>query len=81
MVLLMVNEAAMVLGEGLAESAEMIDLAMVLGVGWVPHRGGPLRYADERGWRNILEAMESLAAARRPTLHAVRGSEEAGARH
>jgi 3-hydroxyacyl-CoA dehydrogenase len=62
MVLLMVNEAAMVWGEGLAESAEMIDLAMVLGVGWAPHRGGPLRYAGERGWGNILEAMESLAS-------------------
>jgi 3-hydroxyacyl-CoA dehydrogenase / enoyl-CoA hydratase / 3-hydroxybutyryl-CoA epimerase len=62
LVLLMVNEAAMVLGEGLAESAELIDLAMVLGVGWAPHRGGPLRYPSERGWGNIVEAMESLAA-------------------
>ena len=62
LVLLMVNEAAMVLGEGLAESAEMINLAMVLGTGWAPHRGGPLRYADDRGLANVVEAMEALAA-------------------
>jgi 3-hydroxyacyl-CoA dehydrogenase / enoyl-CoA hydratase / 3-hydroxybutyryl-CoA epimerase len=62
LVLLMVNEAAVVLGEGLAETAEMIDLAMVLGTGWAPHRGGPLRYADERGLGNVVEGIESLAA-------------------
>ncbi len=62
LVLLTVNEAAMVLGEGLAQSAEMIDLAMVLGTGWAPHRGGPLRYADERGLAAVLEALNGLAA-------------------
>jgi 3-hydroxyacyl-CoA dehydrogenase / enoyl-CoA hydratase / 3-hydroxybutyryl-CoA epimerase len=62
LVLLMVNEAAMVLSEGLAETAELIDLAMVLGTGWAPYRGGPLRYADERGLAAVVEAMESLAA-------------------
>ena len=61
MVLVMVNEAAMVLSEGLAESAETIDLAMVLGTGWAPHRGGPLRYADERGLASVVEALETLA--------------------
>ena len=43
MVLLMVNEAAAYLAEGLAPSADVIDLAMVLGTGWAPQRGGPLR--------------------------------------
>ena len=62
LVLLTVNEAAMVHGEGLAESAEMIDLAMVLGTGWAPHRGGPLRYADERGPAAVVEALNGLAA-------------------
>ncbi len=62
LVLLMVNEAVMVLGEALAQSAAMIDLAMVLGVGWAPHRGGPLRYADERGLPAVVEALEALAA-------------------
>jgi 3-hydroxyacyl-CoA dehydrogenase/enoyl-CoA hydratase/3-hydroxybutyryl-CoA epimerase len=47
LVLLMVNEAAACLGEGLADAAT-IDLAMVLGTGWAPHRGGPLHYADQK---------------------------------
>jgi 3-hydroxyacyl-CoA dehydrogenase/enoyl-CoA hydratase/3-hydroxybutyryl-CoA epimerase len=61
MVLLMVNEAAACLGEGLAASAEVIDLAMVLGTGWAPHRGGPLRYAEDQGLTAMVKSLESLA--------------------
>jgi len=61
MVLLMVNEAAACLAEGLAESAETIDLAMVLGTGWAPHRGGPLRYAEDRGFGSVVDALTELA--------------------
>ncbi len=61
MVFLMVNEAAACLGEGLSERAEVIDLAMVLGTGWAPHRGGPLRYADECGSGKVLQTLEQLA--------------------
>jgi 3-hydroxyacyl-CoA dehydrogenase/enoyl-CoA hydratase/3-hydroxybutyryl-CoA epimerase len=61
MVLLMVNEAAMALGEGLAENALAIDLAMVLGTGWAPHRGGPLHYADARGLADVVGALRGLA--------------------
>jgi 3-hydroxyacyl-CoA dehydrogenase/enoyl-CoA hydratase/3-hydroxybutyryl-CoA epimerase len=46
---LMVSEARRCLQEGLAENADAIDLAMVLGAGWAPHRGGPLRYAAVPG--------------------------------
>jgi 3-hydroxyacyl-CoA dehydrogenase / enoyl-CoA hydratase / 3-hydroxybutyryl-CoA epimerase len=70
MVLLMVNEAAMALGEQLAETAEAIDLAMVLGTGWAPHRGGPLRYADERGLPAVVEALTSLASRHGPRFAA-----------
>jgi 3-hydroxyacyl-CoA dehydrogenase/enoyl-CoA hydratase/3-hydroxybutyryl-CoA epimerase len=61
MVLLMVNEAAAYLAEGLAASADVIDLAMVLGTGWAPHRGGPLRYADDRGFSDIVKTLDNLA--------------------
>src|SRR5437899_12493227 len=61
LVLLMVNEAAACLDEGLADDANMIDLAMVLGTGWAPHRGGPLRYADDRGRSEVVQALEALA--------------------
>jgi 3-hydroxyacyl-CoA dehydrogenase/enoyl-CoA hydratase/3-hydroxybutyryl-CoA epimerase len=61
MVLSMVNEAARCLGEGLAEGAGAIDLAMVLGTGWAPHRGGPLHYADDRGAAEVVRALDGLA--------------------
>ena len=57
----MVNEAAACLGEGLAPMADVIDLAMIFGTGWAPHRGGPLRYADERGLKEVVQALEELA--------------------
>ncbi len=62
MVLLMVNEAALGLSEQLAANAETIDLAMILGAGWAPHRGGPLRYADDRGLANVVQSLTTLAA-------------------
>ncbi len=61
MVLLMVNEAAACLGEGIAADAATVDLAMVLGTGWAPHRGGPLRYAADRGHAEVAQALEDLA--------------------
>jgi 3-hydroxyacyl-CoA dehydrogenase/enoyl-CoA hydratase/3-hydroxybutyryl-CoA epimerase len=60
MVCLMVNEAAACLAEGLGERADVVDLAMVLGTGWAPHRGGPLRYADDRGPGDIVATLEDL---------------------
>jgi hypothetical protein len=32
----------------------------VLGTGWAPHRGGPLRYADERGPGEVVRALAAL---------------------
>src|SRR5207244_7084021 len=61
MVLLMVNEAAACLAEGLGERADVIDLAMVMGTGWAPHRGGPLRYADDRGAADVCNTLQGLA--------------------
>jgi 3-hydroxyacyl-CoA dehydrogenase/enoyl-CoA hydratase/3-hydroxybutyryl-CoA epimerase len=61
MVLLMVNEAAMCLDERLAANAATIDLAMVLGTGWAPHRGGPLTYALDRGVATVRATLQELA--------------------
>jgi 3-hydroxyacyl-CoA dehydrogenase/enoyl-CoA hydratase/3-hydroxybutyryl-CoA epimerase len=41
---LMTHEAKLCLEEGIAESADDIDLAMILGTGYPPFRGGPLTY-------------------------------------
>ena len=62
MVLLMVNEAALALSEGLTNDAESLDLAMVLGTGWAPHRGGPLHYSDDRGAADVVRKLSELAA-------------------
>lgn len=62
MVLVMVNEAAACLAGGVADTAEVVDLAMVLGAGWAPHRGGPLRYADELGAAMVVERLVDLCA-------------------
>ncbi len=51
MVLLMVNEAARCLEEEIVEAPGDIDFAMVMGTGFAPFRGGPLRYADTLGAR------------------------------
>jgi len=61
MVLLMVNEAAAAVGEGLVVTPDLIDRAMVFGTGWAPHRGGPLRYADDRGLADCERALNDLA--------------------
>lgn len=60
LVLPMVNEAVAVVAAGLAEPL-IVDLAMVLGAGWAPHRGGPLRYADQRGLADVTAALDRLA--------------------
>lgn len=57
MVLLMVAESARCLEEKVAESAADIDFAMVMGTGFAPFLGGPLRYADSVGLPRIVERM------------------------
>jgi 3-hydroxyacyl-CoA dehydrogenase / enoyl-CoA hydratase / 3-hydroxybutyryl-CoA epimerase len=41
---LMTHEAKLCLDEGIAETADDIDLAMILGTGYPPFRGGPLSH-------------------------------------
>lgn len=44
---LMSAEAELCLGEGIAETAEDIDLAMVMGTGYPPFRGGPMTALED----------------------------------
>ncbi len=60
-ILIMINEAAMCLQEGIVENAQYLDMAMVMGTGFPPFRGGLLRYADSIGISNIVMTLESLA--------------------
>lgn len=43
---LMSDEAQRCLDEGIAETADEIDFAMIMGTGYAPFRGGPLRHAS-----------------------------------
>jgi 3-hydroxyacyl-CoA dehydrogenase/enoyl-CoA hydratase/3-hydroxybutyryl-CoA epimerase len=61
MVLSMVNEAARCLEEKVVDRADDVDFAMVMGTGWAPFRGGPLRYADSLGIATVTERLERLA--------------------
>jgi 3-hydroxyacyl-CoA dehydrogenase/enoyl-CoA hydratase/3-hydroxybutyryl-CoA epimerase len=57
---LMVNEAARCVEEKVVESPEDADYGMILGTGFAPHRGGPLRFAEHFGLKEIVDAMNRL---------------------
>jgi len=63
LVLSMINEAARVLEEGIVRSAGSLDLAMIMGTGFPPFRGGLLRYADTLGAEAILLKLNDLQRA------------------
>ncbi len=66
MVLLMVNEAARCLEEGIVETPGDVDFAMVMGTGFAPFRGGPLRHADSMGTAKVVEELSRLVDAAGP---------------
>ena len=62
-VLIMVNEASRALEEGIVKNAQYLDMAMVMGTGFPPFRGGLLAYADERGIKSVVARLQSLSHA------------------
>jgi 3-hydroxyacyl-CoA dehydrogenase/enoyl-CoA hydratase/3-hydroxybutyryl-CoA epimerase len=61
LIFLMVNEAARCVEEKEVDSPEDADYGMILGTGFAPFRGGPLRFAEHLGLKKIVEEMERLA--------------------
>jgi 3-hydroxyacyl-CoA dehydrogenase/enoyl-CoA hydratase/3-hydroxybutyryl-CoA epimerase len=55
LVVQMVNEAARILDDGIVATAAELDLAMIMGTGFPPFRGGLLRFADTLHPRSVLD--------------------------
>lgn len=58
---LMVNEAAYALDDEVVSDPDMVDLAMIMGTGFPPFRGGLLRWADDVGIRAIRDRLAEFA--------------------
>ena len=54
----MINEAAMIIDEGIVERPEDVDLVWLHGYGFPRFRGGPLYWADTVGLGVIVNSME-----------------------
>lgn len=57
----MINEAARCLEEGIIKNPGYLDMALIMGIGFPPYRGGLLKYADEIGIEQIVDQLESFA--------------------
>ena len=58
----MVNEAARIVGEGIARRPLDVDMVLLFGYGFPRYRGGPLKWADLQGLDNLLADIERYAA-------------------
>jgi 3-hydroxyacyl-CoA dehydrogenase / enoyl-CoA hydratase / 3-hydroxybutyryl-CoA epimerase len=61
LIFLMVNEAARCVEEGVVDSPEDADYGMILGTGFAPFRGGPLRFAEHFGLKKTVDELQRLA--------------------
>lgn len=73
LVLPMLNACMACLSENVVEDEELLDGAMIFGTGFAPFRGGPMKYAHERGFGDIHQRLEQLAQ-----LHGERFKPDAG---
>ena len=60
MLALGINEAALMMEEGICDRPHDMDLAMIYGTGFPPYRGGILRYADQWGLKNVYDKLLTL---------------------
>lgn len=58
-ILTMVNEASKCLEEEVVETARYLDMAMIMGTGFPPFRGGILKYADKIGIKNVVMKLKN----------------------
>jgi 3-hydroxyacyl-CoA dehydrogenase/enoyl-CoA hydratase/3-hydroxybutyryl-CoA epimerase len=72
LVLPMINEAVRCLESGIASRPEDVDLAMVLGTGFPPFRGGLLRHADYLTVAVVVQGLQHLADRHGPRFQPAR---------
>jgi 3-hydroxyacyl-CoA dehydrogenase/enoyl-CoA hydratase/3-hydroxybutyryl-CoA epimerase len=60
LILPLLNESVACVSEGIVDDADLLDAGAVFGTGFAPFRGGPLRYAEERGVDDILARLDAL---------------------
>lgn len=82
-VYLMVNEAARALEEEIVSKVSDVDLAMIMGTGFPPFRGGLLKYADSVGVDKIIEKLknwnaESKGLRYKPSMSLISYSDKGG---
>ncbi len=64
----MVDEAWRCLDEGIVQSAEDLDLGLVMGIGFPPFTGGITRFAATEGLGTIVGALDDLAGRVDPSF-------------
>ena len=60
MLALGINEAALMMEQGICDRPQDMDLAMIYGTGFPPYRGGIFKYADTWGIKNVYEKLVAL---------------------
>lgn len=61
LILPMVNEAVDCLADGVVTTEDLLDGGVIFGTGFAPFRGGPLKYAHDRGAEEIVASLNRLA--------------------
>ncbi|CAH1588484.1 fatty acid oxidation complex subunit alpha FadJ [Vibrio rotiferianus] len=61
-VLPMLNEAVRCLDDGIIRSARDGDIGAIFGIGFPPFLGGPFRYMDQFGLKELVEKMNEFAS-------------------
>ena len=59
----MANEGLKIVGEGIALRSSDIDVAYVHGYGFPRHQGGPMYWAEQRGWSMVHETVQHYHAS------------------
>lgn len=62
LILAMVNEGAKLIDEGIVAGPDAIDIALVHGIGFPAHLGGPMWWADRQGLTGVATTVTRFAA-------------------